>query len=318
MTLSKGVASTKEAVNLHEIASALVDSPQIRNAAAAVGAPVTIDVAKPKKPPVVKASPRHLRKVVASLLVNSVEALSRREGGGRIDVRFERIKLTSNPGSFQRFAPGDYVRFSVTDDGPGVPPEEKSRIFEPFYTRKSGAGRGLGLALVELVVREHGGAVEVDSSSEGSTFAVYLPAAAEAARRKASPALDEYKGEGQRILVVDDVDIQRKLAQKMLKTLGYEPCSVASGEEAIEYLKSSDADLVILDMIMDPGINGRQTYEAILAIKPGQKAIIASGMAESDEVVKAQALGASHFVSKPYSMEDIAGAVFKALHPDRS
>ncbi|MDR0355580.1 MAG: cache domain-containing protein [Deltaproteobacteria bacterium] len=318
MTVSKGVASAKEAVNLHELTLSVVDSPQVKNALTAFGSTARLNVAAPSKPPIVKVSPKHMKRVVSSLLVNSIEALSFKEGGGRVDVRFENIKLNSNPGSFHKFSPGGFVRFSVTDDGPGIPPEAKARIFEPFYTHKSGSGRGLGLALVELVVREHNGAIEVDSSSEGSTFAVYMPLAAEAVKRKTNAAFEELKGQGQRILVVDDVDIQRKLAQKMLKTLGYDPFSVASGEEAIEYLKSSDADLVILDMIMDPGINGRQTYEAILAIKPGQKAIIASGMAENEEVVKAQALGASSFVSKPYSMEDIAGAVFKALHPDFS
>jgi CheY-like chemotaxis protein len=102
----------------------------------------------------------------------------------------------------------------------------------------------------------------------------------------------------------------------MLTNLGYEPETAASGEESVEYLRVNDVDLVVLDMIMTPGINGRETYEAILAFKPGQRAIIASGMAETEEVEKAQALGASHFVSKPYTLEDIAGAVHRALHPE--
>jgi DNA-binding NtrC family response regulator len=99
----------------------------------------------------------------------------------------------------------------------------------------------------------------------------------------------------------------------MLATLGYTPFSVPSGEEAVDFLKKEDVDLVILDMIMTPGINGRETYGLIMEFKPHQKAIIASGMAETEEVAKAQAMGAGQFVNKPYTIEDIAAAVKKAL-----
>jgi CheY-like chemotaxis protein len=154
--------------------------------------------------------------------------------------------------------------------------------------------------------------VEVETSGQGTEFRVWFPVLA-APKMTAAKARKERRGHGQKVLVVDDVDIQRKLAQKMLKILGYETHSVASGEEAVEYLKTHEADLVILDMIMHPGLNGRETYEAILAFKPGQKAIIASGMADGEEVEKAQALGARYFVSKPYTLEDIAGAVHSAI-----
>ncbi len=109
------------------------------------------------------------------------------------------------------------------------------------------------------------------------------------------------------------MDIQRKLAGKMLTTLGYQPVAVPSGEAAVDLLRREDFDLVILDMIMHPGMNGRETYGAIMEFKPCQKAIIASGMAETDEVAKAQAMGAGQFVNKPYTIEDLAVAVQKAL-----
>jgi CheY-like chemotaxis protein len=114
--------------------------------------------------------------------------------------------------------------------------------------------------------------------------------------------------------VADGVDIQRKLARKMLTALGFNPEAVSSGEEAVEHLKTHAADLLLLDMIMRPGKNGREAYEAVLAFKPGQKAVIASGMAEGEEVDKGRALGASRFLLRPYSVSDFANAVWQALN----
>ncbi|MDR2387612.1 MAG: cache domain-containing protein [Deltaproteobacteria bacterium] len=316
MTLAKGVATAKIPINLSDVIEKSLTSPPIKLAQAASKKSVEIDFKKPKKVLTIKGSARHLIKIFQHLIVNSIEASQTVDRDPKITVTLEPEELKENPGPFENFKPGNFAKISISDNGPGIPDKDLGRIFEPFFTNKSGAGRGLGLAVVDMIVRGHGGALEVKSDPNGTTFIIYFNAVREAAKAKAKPVFEEYLGSGEKILIVDDVDIQRKLAQKILKTLGYEPHSVASGEEAVEYLKNSDADLVILDMIMDPGINGRQTYEAILAIKPHQKAIIASGMAENEEVEKAQALGASYFVSKPYTIEDIAGAVFKALHPD--
>jgi CheY-like chemotaxis protein len=110
-------------------------------------------------------------------------------------------------------------------------------------------------------------------------------------------------------LVVDDEPQQRDIAARMLERLGYVPHAVSSGEEAVAYLQDKKVDLVMLDMIMDPGMNGRCTYEAILERHPGQKAIIASGYSENEEVAKALALGAGRLLKKPYSIHELAMAV---------
>lgn len=105
------------------------------------------------------------------------------------------------------------------------------------------------------------------------------------------------------ILVVDDVEEQRTIASKLLKHLGYAVETVSSGEEAMVYMDSNTADLVVLDMIMPPGMDGLETYKKLIAIHPEQKAIIASGFSETDRVKKAQQLGAGKYVKKPYTVE---------------
>ncbi len=120
-------------------------------------------------------------------------------------------------------------------------------------------------------------------------------------------------GKGEAILVVDDVEEQRKTASGMLKELGYSVASVSSGEEAVEYLKANEADLLVLDMIMDPGMDGLETYKTILEIHPGQKAVIASGFSETDRARKLQHLGAGPYIRKPFLLEKIGIAVKEEL-----
>ncbi len=125
--------------------------------------------------------------------------------------------------------------------------------------------------------------------------------------------VSEYLGQGESILVVDDVQGQRDLAAAMLKKLNYHVASVSSGEEAVEYLREHPVDLLVLDMIMDPGMDGLDTYKRVLEIHPRQKAIIVSGFSESDRVTAAQALGAGAYVRKPYVIEKLGLAVRKEL-----
>ncbi|MEI7638554.1 MAG: response regulator, partial [Syntrophus sp. (in: bacteria)] len=126
-------------------------------------------------------------------------------------------------------------------------------------------------------------------------------------------AISEYIGKGETILVVDDVKEQRDLAAGMLDTLNYTVSSVSSGDDAVAYMKEHEVDLIVLDMIMDPGMDGLDTYIGVLEIRPKQKAIIVSGFSESDRVRAAQGLGAGAYVRKPYIKEKLGLAVRKEL-----
>jgi len=198
----------------------------------------------------------------------------------------------------------------------GILQVDFDRIFEPFYTKKvmGRSGTGLGLAVVWNVVQDHKGYIAVTTDENGSIFELYFPITRdEVSDKDLSIPIKDYKGDGETILVVDDVENQRDISCNMLNKLDYKAKTVSSGEEGIEYLKEHSVDLILLDMIMDPGINGRETYERIIKIHPKQKAIIVSGFAETDEVKEAQKLGAGQYVKKPLTLEKIGLAIKEEL-----
>jgi CheY-like chemotaxis protein len=173
------------------------------------------------------------------------------------------------------------------------------------------SGTGLGLAVVWGTVKDHSGYIDVQSEEgKGSTFTLYFPVTREElSKDPVSVSMAEYMGKGESILVVDDIEGQRELAARMLEKLNYRVDIVSSGEEAFEYLKDHRVDLVVLDMIMEPGIDGLDTYRKILEIHPHQRAIIVSGFSETERVRQAQDLGAGSYVKKPYVMEKIGVAI---------
>jgi len=176
------------------------------------------------------------------------------------------------------------------------------------------SGTGLGLTIVWNSIQDHKGYIDIKSDKNGTTFKLYFPTTRnEILVKDLSITIMDLKGNGEKILIVDDMESQRELASKMLDNLGYKTFSVSSGEEAVEYLKKHSVDLLFLDMIMDPGINGCKTYEKAVSIHPKQKAIIVSGFAETDEVKKAIKIGVGQFIKKPLTLEKIGLAVKKEL-----
>jgi DNA-binding NtrC family response regulator len=171
------------------------------------------------------------------------------------------------------------------------------------------------MAVVWGTVKDHNGYIDVQSTEgKGTTFTLYFPATREKiAKEKARLSIEDYMGKEESILVVDDVKEQRELALTLLTTLDYAVDTVSSGEEAVKYLKEHTVDLIVLDMIMDPGIDGLETYKKIIEVHPGQKAIIASGFSETDRVKEAQRLGAGQYIKKPYTLEKLGLAIKEEL-----
>ncbi|MBL7178596.1 MAG: response regulator [Desulfobacterales bacterium] len=258
----------------------------------------------------VQGSPVHLSKMVMNLVSNAAEAMP---SGGKIILATENRYLDRSLIKNEAAPPGDYVVFSVSDPGTGISSADMERIFEPFYTKKAmgKSGTGLGMTVVWSTVKDHKGFIEIQSTyGKGTTFTLYIPATRKKPDSdKRQISIKDYMGNGKSVLVVDDVEEQRNLTCNILEKLGYAVKAVSSGEEAVDYMKKHSADLLILDMIMDPGIDGLETYKRILEFHSGQKAIIVSGFSETDRAKEALSLGAGCYLRKPFSIEKIGLAV---------
>ena len=171
-------------------------------------------------------------------------------------------------------------------------------------------------AVVWGTVKDHKGYIDVQSAEgKGTTFTLFFPVTLKERLKEKPPAsIEEYRGGGESILVVDDVEGQREIASALLSHLGYSVTAVSRGEEAVEYVKRTPVDLLVLDMVMDPGIDGLETYSRILEMHPRQKAIIASGFSETLRVKEAQRLGAGPYIRKPYTLGKLAEAVRRELN----
>jgi PAS domain S-box-containing protein len=255
-------------------------------------------------------SPVHLSKTIMNLVSNAAEAML---DGGKIIVRTENRHEDKHKIAFDDIGRGDYVTITVEDTGIGIPKEDIERIFEPFYTKKAmgRSGTGLGMAVVWGTVKDHLGYIDIKSEEgKGSAVTLYFPVSRkELSKDDELASLEEIKGHGESILVVDDIKEQLQIASQMLEKLGYTVTTADSGEKAVDYMQHHSADLMVLDMIMDPGIDGLETYKQIAVINPGQRTIIASGYSESERVREAQRMGAGAYLKKPYLLEKLGRAV---------
>ncbi len=309
LTLARRGVTNPEVLSLNDLVNDHLKSPEFRQLLAFHP---LVEVRTALAPGLLnlRGSAIHLSKTIMNLLSNAAEAMSE---GGLVTVATENVTLERPIQGYADVVEGPYVRLQVSDTGVGISAEDLQRIFEPFYTKKKmgRSGTGLGMAVVWGTVQDHHGYIDVRSTQgAGTTIEIFFPATSrEATPKENIVAFESFRGRGEKILVVDDVKEQRELLTCILSQLGYVHECAASGEEAVAYMASNSADLVILDMIMDPGIDGLETYRRILEYHPRQKAIITSGFAETDRVKRAHALGTGAYVKKPYTVEELANAL---------
>ncbi len=262
----------------------------------------------------IRCSPVHISKTIMNLVVNAAEAIT---GPGKIIVRTRNCYIDQPFKRFEVVTEGDYAMLEVQDSGIGIDEEDMKRIFEPFYTKKvmGKSGTGLGMAVVWGVVKDHKGFIDIESQADkGTTFTIYFPVTRQEINADGGKlTMQEYMGHQEIILVVDDIAEQREIARRMLEKLNYQVLTAASGEEAVAIVRTQKVDMVVLDMIMSPGIDGLDTFREIVAMHPGQKAIITSGFAETDRVKETQRLGAGVYLKKPYLFENFGLAVREEL-----
>ncbi|MHB8138798.1 MAG: hybrid sensor histidine kinase/response regulator [Smithellaceae bacterium] len=314
LTLARRGVISSEVTNLNVVISGFLKSPVFERMKEHHPR-VTFRTDCEKKLLNIKVSPVHLEKMLMNLLSNAADAIP---DMGVVSIRTENRYLDRGVNGYDKVKEGDYVVLTVSDTGTGIPAENLNKIFEPFYTNKSmgRSGTGLGLSIVWGTVKDHDGHIDVQSKAgEGTTFTLYFPVTREGIilPQQKIPK-EQYLGRGESVLVVDDIAEQRDVASGLLTQLGYKVHVASRGEEAVEYLKENQADILVLDMIMAPGIDGLETYRKILEINPKQKAILVSGFSETDRVREAQRLGAGAYVKKPYVMETIGMAIQDELN----
>lgn len=256
----------------------------------------------------------HLMSIIRNLIEHSLGS-----GADTITLATENSHVEQRHHADNSSRQEDYVTLTITDNGLGMTGEEQQRIFEPFYTKKvmGRGGTGLGMAVVWGTVQDHQGRITIDSHPGQETiFTLQFPACREDVDEvdRLEPAMD-IAGQQETVLVVDDNEQQRHIAKSALESLNYLVHTAESGEEALLMLQhhALAPDIIILDMIMDPGLDGLDTYRLIRDRHPGQKVIIASGYSETVRVKEALRLGAMMYIRKPYLIRTIGTALRQCL-----
>lgn len=261
--------------------------------------------------------PGQIEQVIVNLSINARDAMPH---GGTLKISTKNIEL--RPESFDELSqpgPGEYVLLSVSDTGQGISDEMKDKIFEPFFTtKKKGQGTGLGLSTVYGVVRQHHGFVDVVSSvGQGACFSIYLPCSenSEIGFEKSHYFDNLPRSNGsETVLVVEDDDMVRGIAVKVLKRLGYCVIEAANGESAIAKVTGDvkALDLLLTDIVM-PKMNGRELADEILSIVPKTRVLYTSGYARDAIAQRGIMEGELCFLSKPYTPVELARMVRRVL-----
>ena len=311
LTFARGIGGQRVAVNLVHL---LRDIQNIVRDTFPKS--IELNVVRPESPWRVTGDPTQLHQVLLNLCVNARDAMP---NGGRLTIALENTVVdedyvAANPGS----KPGTYVRVQVADNGTGIPAAIREHIYEPFFTTKElGKGTGLGLSTTLAIVKSHGGFINLYSETgRGSIFKIYLPASAASPEPEpgSMPTIDLPRGTGQTVLVVDDEEGIRKVAQKTLERFGYRVLVAQHGADALSlYAKAgAEIDLVLTDMAM-PIMDGPALIVALKSMNPRVKIVASSGLNSNGGVAKAIGAGVKHFIPKPYTTETLLKTLAEVL-----
>ncbi|HEQ71859.1 MAG TPA: response regulator [Spirochaetia bacterium] len=296
-----------------------------------IGKNITIECALAASRSIILGDPSQLQNAILNLCINAIDAMP---NGGRIMISTEEREL--GQAALRKFpfkmTPGEFLLVRIKDEGVGMDTDIKRHIFEPFFTTKApGKGTGMGLAAVFGTVKNHRGAIDVDTSPGcGSCFELYFPILKEETPTDTFPGLTTQvradgvklgartgagsENDGLRVLLVDDEAIVREVTAEILKRLGHTVTVCADGFDALEKMKKAgrEIDVVFLDLIM-PGLNGEKTFWGIKAISDTARIILISGYSLNEQVQGLLDAGADAFIQKPYTQGRLAEVINRVM-----
>ncbi|MDR3461276.1 MAG: PAS domain-containing protein [Beijerinckiaceae bacterium] len=277
-----------------------------------VGPAIELNVVKEEALWSVLVDPNQLENALLNLCINARDAMP---DGGKLTIATENRWLESRAARDLDLPPGPYVTLCVTDTGTGMEPDVINRAFEPFFTTKPlGLGTGLGLSMIFGFVQQSGGQVKIDSRvGHGTTMCLYLPrytGAPTAVPEESSPSASAPAGKGETVLVLDDEPTIRMLIREVLEELGYKAFEAEDSMTGLKLLRSDlRIDLLVTDVGLPGGLNGRQVADAGRLIRPGLKVLFITGYAEAAMANEGQMEAGMHILPKPFTMEALAGHI---------
>ena len=276
-----------------------------------IGEDIDIALEAGSAPALSVLDPGQLDQLVMNLALNARDAMPR---GGTLRISLEPVARAST--CAPRDERGELLRLSVTDTGPGIPPEHLPHIFEPFFTTKTGKGTGLGLATVYGIVQQAGGSIEVESGARGTTFHVFLPRTTAPITQTAEPPPPPVDAPltGQTILLAEDERAVRALARGVLSTAGFDVLVAENAESALALAQAPERriDLLVTDIVM-PGMSGVALAERIRAIRPDTAVLFMTGYSNDDLLRRGTAMTQARLLDKPFLPADLLAAVHSAL-----
>ena len=308
LTFAKGGEPIKKAVSVKHI---------LEESASFVlrGSNVSYDIGIPEDLAAIHADEGQIGQVISNIIINAAQAMP---GGGRVTITGEEVAVAGS--NTWLVTPGSYVKLTLTDSGCGITEEDQKRVFDPYFTTKSG-GSGLGLALSQSIISRHGGYIGLQSVVAKSTsFEILLPVSGDkVTRQKQGTAPVAACGKNRfSLLVMDDEELITDIASCMLGDQGYEVQTCASGEEAIRLYKAawdtgSSYSAVVMDLTIPGGMGGSEAAQHILAINPKARLIVSSGYSNGPVMAEHSRFGFCAVLKKPYNSEEILSVIEAVL-----
>jgi len=286
-----------------------------------ISKPATLELDLGKNLRAAQANPTQIRQVVMNLVTNASEAIGERQGVIRVTTELRKIDRESAATGAANLPDGDYVQLEVSDTGCGITPQVQARIFDPFFTTKH-AGRGMGLAVVQGIIRSHGGAIHlVSAPGQGTTFRILLPSTSQKAQQIQSsitPAVGEaMQRRAGTVLVVEDEDVLRIAVSKALRKRGYSVIEADDGSAAMDLIRAyqDGIDLLLLDVTI-PGISSREVFEHAKRLRPELRVILTSAYGRETVDASFAGLRVERFIRKPFRLGDLV-SVLETLSPNK-